>query len=82
MKQKTIKRINWWKVIAIVFIFLFVLESIAFVLIWSWGANSLANEEECRTNICGIFEGYYWDSYSSICSCWQNGEYVKQQYIK
>ncbi len=77
---------NHWKTIAIIFIVLFVLETL--ILIWaiSAGTSMINNENECSINICGEVENavsYYYDEYEQICYCMDvDGETVKQQFIK
>jgi len=61
-----------WKTIAIIFIVLFVLETILVIWIFSAGASIINNEIECSTNICGEFENavsYRYDDYEQICYC-------------
>lgn len=73
---------NKWKVTAIIFIILFVLET--GVLIWAWkvGTQTIDNENECSYNICSDYPSYFYDSYTKICYCYEDGLVVHQEYIK
>lgn len=74
-----------WKITAIIFIVLFVLETIIFVWILSWGLQIVAKENECSVNVCSGEEivSYYYDESQSICYCYDvNEEIVKQQFIR
>ena len=75
-----------WKTIAIIFIVLFVLETLFFILVLSVGKSMVNNENECSINICGEVENatsYQYDDYEQMCYCVDaNGEVVKQQFIK
>ena len=77
---------NHWKTIAIIFIVLFVLETIFLIWAFSAGTSMINNENECAINICGDVEeavSYYYDDYEQICYCMDaDGETVKQQFIK
>ena len=77
---------NPWKIIAIVFIILFVLETLLFIWIFSLGTSAINNENECAVNICGEIEeavSYYYDSVEQMCYCIDStDETVKQQFIK
>jgi len=77
---------NHWKTIAIIFIILFILETILFIWLLSVGTSMVNKEAECSINICGEIGdavSYYYDDYEQICSCLDaDGETVKQQFIK
>ena len=79
------QKINKWKVIAIVFISLFVLET-AFIL---WGTYLVAKEErmimECYYEICEDYSDAYLED--KVCSCYnydlwgENLVLAKQEYM-
>jgi len=73
-----------WKTLAIVFISLFVLETIFGVWITSIGMNVINNEKECSNNICGeqIYDSYYYDEYKQVCTCFINHEPIITRYLK
>lgn len=76
---------NPWKIVAVIFIVLFVLETVAFIWFFSFGTRVLSNDVECSVNICGQMEGvtsYIYDSYESICYCYSGDEIVKEQYLR
>ena len=77
---------NHWKTIGIIFIVLFVLETILVIWLFSVGTSMINNETECSKNICGEVENavsYQYDDYEQICYCMDaDGEIVKQQFIK
>ncbi len=79
-------KVNGWKITAIIFIVLFILETISFVGLMMWGA-AILNEEseketECIYNVCSGAEGYIYDDYYEICECYIDGEIVKSEYMK
>jgi hypothetical protein len=74
-----------WKMTAIIFIVLFVLETLFLVFVFSVGIKALNNEAECQINICGgddSITGYLYDSQTKICSCYSNGKIVKETLLK
>ena len=70
-----------WKVLAIVFISLFIIETILFAWIWNLGIKTIKQEDKCST-MCSTDERYgvyAYDSYSDICYCvTPEGEYILQ----
>ena len=72
---------NGWKVTAIIFIILFVLETILFIFIISVGTGIVAKESECAINICEKYEKYYYDYTENICYCFENDEIAFQKYM-
>jgi len=73
---------NGWKVTAIIFMILFILETLAFVGTIFLGVNMINKENECSYNICQGYEAFIYDDYSNVCSCYKQGEVVKQEYLK
>ena len=75
-----------WKTIAIIFITLFVLETILVIWFISLGISMNNRETECSVNICGEVENtvsYQYDDYDQMCYCVDsNNEVIKQQFIK
>lgn len=80
--------VNGWKIIAIVFIILFALET-AFIC-WSFNVynESTLNENKCYTNICGLgtdesdYDAYNYDSIENVCYCFKDGEIVKTSIVE
>ena len=73
-----------WKTIGIVFIILFVLETIFIIWVYSMGANAISNENKCAINICenNGATSYYYEDTSNICYCYNNGEEVYKEIMK
>ena len=72
---------NKWKVIAIIFIILFILETILFISLVKISLNVQEEENICSVYICSDYDSYYYDSIKSICSCYLNGEVEYQEYV-
>ena len=73
-----------WKALAIIFIFLFVLESIILVCAWNSGTQMIENENTCSMNICGNdrYDAYFYDDYDEICYCYTNNEITYSEYLR
>jgi len=86
MEAKNKMKNNTWKVLAIIFITLFILESIFLGWALLVGTNMIENESECSINVCGRLEttmSFIYDEYNKMCYCYDNtGEVIHQQYIK
>lgn len=75
---------NIWKIIAIIFMVLFLLETIYILWAWNIGTKMVEDEYKCAYNIC---EGgvYTYDFYEDMCYCWDekdNNNLIKQEYMK
>ena len=70
-----------WKTIAIIFIVLFVIETIFFLYVWKSGTNYIELENQCLYNICEGYDSYSYDYYEEVCYCFTDGEIDKQQFI-
>jgi len=70
-----------WKALAIVFICLFIVETLLLIWIWNVGTEFIENENECAVNICQDKDSYYYDSQNRMCYCYVNHEIVKQKFI-
>ncbi len=75
---------NGWKVTAIVFIVLFILETIFFISIIGIGFSEIDKENQCVYNVCGDdeFDSYIYYDFEGICECYTQGELIKTEYIK
>ncbi len=73
---------NKWKTIAIIFITLFILETAFIVWAFNYGTDAIEKENECIYNVCQEAETYYFDSISSLCECYVDGEPVNHKYLK
>ena len=80
MKQKT------WKIIAIIFISLFVLETLFFFYVWNVGRNVMNNEDICASEICDLDnENTKYDAYAfnyNICQCYSNHQVIYTEEIR
>ena len=72
-----------WRLIAISLFVIIVLETTLFIWIYSLGVESMNDELECEMNICGDdkYTAYFYDSYDSICYCWEYKELTYQEYM-
>jgi len=73
-----------WKITSIVFMLLFVIETI--YLIWAFNASTeyYERESECAYNICEVgteHEAFAYDVYGEICYCYNDNEIVYQKYM-
>ena len=62
-----------WKVIAIVFIILFVTETTAFGYAIYTGKKQIDNDTQCNS-ICYELESYKYDYQNDLCKCFNYGE--------
>ncbi len=74
-------KVNGWKVTAIIFIVLFILETIGFVGLMVWG-TAILKESECIYNICSGADAYVYYESSEVCECYINHELIKSEYMK
>jgi hypothetical protein len=74
MKQKG------WKITAIIFIILFVLETLFLIWAWNLANKSITGENECGYNVCKDYDSYQF--YNSMCYCYLDNELAYQEYIK
>ncbi len=73
--------VNGWKVTAIIFIILFIVETLLFGLLVNLGTNEINKEQTCNA-YCGEKE---YDSFiyqDNICSCYLNNKIVEQIPVK
>ena len=71
-----------WKVIAILFIVLFVLETALIVWAVREAVDQEDKEKECILNACASYPSYDYDTYEEICRCYDyQGELQKEVYI-
>lgn len=70
---------NGWKILAIVFIILFVLESLFFIWATKDGFEFINNQNYCAYDICEQYPSYNYDSYTQECYCFENDEVVYQE---
>jgi len=87
MPEKNYRKGNGWKITAIIFIILFILETFLFCWVWSLGNKMIENETICQMDICGKiilgmneFDAFTYED--NICYCYKNGEIAYQEYIR
>lgn len=79
------KKNNKWKTIAIIFIVLFILETLLMVNSYMIGDKIMDNEEICSYDVCSDYKSYYYDYTTDQCYCYENGEPnspIKVEYYK
>ncbi len=71
-----------WKILAMIFISLFIIETIFVVWVWVIGSKAISQENKCAS-ICGTDERYgiySYDVYVNMCYCvTPNETYVLQE---
>ena len=72
---------NKWKVIAIIFIVLFILETIFLIWAWNYGTETIENEYECSVDICQDAEAFIYYEYEEVCDCYIDNEIVLTKYM-
>lgn len=76
---------NGWKITAIIFMVLFVLETVIVGWMIKGGTEMEGLETECAVNVCGNIKqstSYYFDWYSEICYCInQDSETIREKYM-
>jgi len=73
---------NGWKVTAIIFIILFVLETAFIFWAWDLGATAIENENKCLANICADYSSYYYDGSNKMCYCYEGGDIKYQEFME
>ena len=72
---------NGWKITAIIFIVLFILEGLLFGWFLYLGLNIIEKENECSINICSLYDFYYFDTTERVCYCYVDDEIVYREFI-
>ena len=75
--------VNGWKVTAIIFIVLFILEGLFLVWAYNLALEDVERENECIYNVC-VEEPYYtYYEIERICECYnEDYELTQEVYIK
>jgi len=76
MSEKT------WKTIAIIFIILFILETLLFAGLIYIGQQEINRDTECQINICADYDAFIYDRYTQTCYCYRNNEVVLERWMK
>ena len=73
------RQLKIWRTFAIIFIILFILETIFIIWAWDMGTQEIKNEEICSVNICVGYDAYFYaDSY---CDCYRDNELLYTEYM-
>lgn len=75
MEKKT------WKILAIIFMVLFALETAYFIWALSYTSDYYEKQSECAYNVCEGYEAYAYDESNKICYCYNDGEVEYQKYM-
>ncbi|MFW6233409.1 MAG: hypothetical protein ACOC3Z_01980 [Nanoarchaeota archaeon] len=76
-----------WKITAIIFIILFIVETLILISIFNLGNKAIENENTCVYQICELgepsskYDSYYYDTTEDFCYCYKNNEVAKKKYI-
>lgn len=70
---------NGWKITAIIFIILFILEAVFIGWIIKVGIDYVESEDECAYNLCKDNEAFLYSE--GVCYCFDDGQEVKKEYI-
>lgn len=73
---------NGWKITAIIFIVLFIAETLLFAWIINLGIKDMNRKSECNVNVCNGYDAFIYDSLSQVCYCYKNNEIAYQEFIK
>jgi len=75
---------TFWKTLAIILIFIIIIETLAFAYIIYLGTKEINNEYECLYTICGEYPQAFYDDL--VCSCYDydimgNLQVIKTEYM-
>lgn len=71
-----------WKTVSIIFIVLFIAETIFIFYAWGLGNDMIKKESQCAINICGNkYDSFSYDEYMQVCSCYKDGQVLHQEII-
>lgn len=73
-----------WKIIAIIFMILFILETLFLFYAFNLGVEIETNDLKCSDEICYNLDAtsYLYEDTYSLCQCYKNGEIIYQEVIK
>jgi len=76
--------INKWKVTAIIFITLFLLETSLIMYSYNIGKTSIDNNLKCSNEICFNVnaEAFVYDDTTQVCQCYIGEEIIKREIMK
>lgn len=70
-----------WKTVAIIFIILFIIETIFLIYAYNIGTRTIKNEQKCAYNVCADYSSYFYSNYDQMCYCYEEHEIVYQEYL-
>ena len=73
-----------WKTIAIIFIILFLIETLIVLAVISIGYDIIEKEERCEKDICSGSDVFYfdYDDYNEMCYCYdENGTEIIKRWM-
>ena len=73
-----------WKLIAIIFIILFVVETGFIFWAYNKGTSMERDKIKCSNEICAEYnsDAFVYDDYMGVCSCYKDNEIIKQVVFK
>ena len=77
--------VNGWKVTAIIFITLFVLETSVFIIGYNEVTKDIDFENRCYYDVCDLgnidskYTAYNYEDTYNVCTCWQNEKIVLEK---
>jgi len=65
-----------WKVVAIIFIVLFILETVAVLFLVKIGIDEYDKDTKCAIEVCGSdeYDSYFYEY--NVCNCYKDNEIV------
>lgn len=66
-EQKT----NRWMIVAVIFILLFVIETVVFIGMWTIGVAYVKGDEACGAKCYDLDAAYFYDNYREVCYCYK-----------
>lgn len=70
-----------WKIVALIFMGLFLIETVLVAMAYNVGTKLVEMEKECMFDTCGDYSSYYFDQSEQNCYCFDNGEVSIVQHI-
>lgn len=74
---------NIWKVIAIIFICLFTIETAFVCVVVKYGMKSINNEIKCSNEVCfnEDYTSFLFDDTTNTCACYNDGVIKHQEVL-
>jgi hypothetical protein len=76
--------INKWKVVAIIFIILFTLETSLLYYAYNVGVETTQGRFKCSQEVCANInaDAFTYDDNTALCSCYSDNQIIKQVVMK